>query len=149
MEWYLTWVERVGAGEELDGLRSLVPVDPSQLRSLRKDSPKPMKTPFAPRWLNGWTIALVGTLFFGVFGLAAIGSVPATRGYAACLSLFVAGATLKLAAEGWSEDGFMGMIYRLRRPFGSTLLGEDRQYMTGRWTGVMCVILLAAVLLGY
>jgi hypothetical protein len=126
-----------------------MPVDPSQLRSLRKGPPKPTKPSFAERWVNGWTIALVGSLFFGVFGLAAIGSVPATRGYAACLAVLVGGSTFMQAVEGWNEDGFVGMIYRLRRPFGSTLLGEDRQYMTGRWTGVMCVIILAAVFLGY
>lgn len=100
-----------------------MPVDPSILLKYEEPPPDPPKPIGA---LPALTVAVAGTVTLAAAAWACSGHLGAAKVFA---SVALGACLINLAlvvAQGWNEDGAVGVLYRLRHPLGTVWNADDR-----------------------
>lgn len=121
-----------------------MPVDPVVLH--KYDPPTPQRARGPGDGLVAAAIAIGGTGFMLAVLPAALRDAGVARLFAGATVALDLAALGALIIVGWSEDGPIGVLYRLKHPLGTVLGGDDRPPWT--WLASAWVVIAASVLSG-
>lgn len=122
-----------------------MPVDPATLPGYR---PPPEYRPPRRSLSIAVLIALGGASFFFVFFLIARGDPTLTRTFTGVFVAFAALVTLERFYSGYQEDGLLGGLHRVHRPYGNYILGDDVEHFNRYSAAVLFVLIVGAALTG-